>query len=236
MSVVLPNGYLTILETAEVLSKARFAGEPDLSIVTQLRKDGLDVKDRDATDEMIAELWKAVDKGTLRALAIGGRPRRIIRLDSELTKSIPTLRSPRGRGFTSLRQSNPAYHQLAPWFGPDLHAAVLAFREMEVRKLARRLMRARRTKLNSDSSSKLKGRPSRQALISSTIREIIESGKFSLVRGMKALTQVVNRRGKWDPPVSDDTVARAVDALHRETQDRRFQRVQKQRSHNPKAA
>ena len=74
-----------------------------------------------------AEVWKAVDEGVLRALAIGGRPRRILRLDPELTKMIPTLRSPRGRGFTFLRQSNPAYHQLASWFGPLLHSAVLAF-------------------------------------------------------------------------------------------------------------
>jgi hypothetical protein len=234
MSAVLPNGYVTILQAAELLSTAMFAGKPDLPIVSQLRKDGLEVKDGQATDEAIEELWKAVDKGTLRALAIGGGPRRIIRLDPELTKSIPTLRSPRGRGFTSLRQSNPAYHQLASWFGPELHTAVLAFRETEVRKLAHRLMRARRTKLNSDSSNKLKGRPSRQAVISSTIREIIESGKFPLLGGIKALTQAVNRRGKWDPPVSDDTVARAVDELYRETRDRRFQRVQKQRHRKPK--
>jgi hypothetical protein len=234
MSAVLPNGYLTILQAADVLSATMYAGKPDLPIVSQLRKGGLDVKDGQATDKAIEELWNAVDKGTLRAMAIGGRPRRILRLDPRLTKSIPTLRSPRGRGFTSLRQSNPAYHQLASWFGPDLHTAGLAFRETEVHKLARRLMRARRTKLNSDSSNKLQGRPSRQAMISSTIREIIESGKFSLLQGIKALTQVVNRRGKWYPPVSDDTVARALDELHRETKDRRFQRVRKQRNRKPK--
>jgi hypothetical protein len=234
MSAVLPNGYLTILQAADVLSTAMYAGKPDLPIVGQLRKGGLDVKDGEATDEAIEELWKAVDRRALRALAIGGRPRRILRLDPELTKSTPNLRSPRGRGFTSLRQSNPAYHQLASWFGSDLHAVVLAFRETEVQKLARRLMRARRTKLNSDSSKKSQGRPSRQPMISLTVREIIESGKFSLLRGIKALTQVVNRRGKWDPPVSDDTVARALDELHRETQDRRFQRVRKQRNRKPK--
>ncbi len=59
-------------------------------------------------DRAIAELWKALDGGALCALVIGGRPRRILRLDSELTTSISTLRSPNGRGFMFLRQSNPS--------------------------------------------------------------------------------------------------------------------------------
>ena len=102
MITVLPNGYLTILEAAEVLSRTIYAGVPDLPIVSKLRKNGLDVRDGQATDRAIAELWKAVDKGMLRALVIGGRPRRILRLSPELTKVIPFLRSPRGRGFTHL--------------------------------------------------------------------------------------------------------------------------------------
>lgn len=109
MTPTLPNGYLTILQAAEVLSSAMYAGVPDLPVVSQLRKEGLDVKEGRATDRAIAEIWEAVDAGMLRVLAIGGRPRRMIRLDPKLTESIPTLRSPRGRGFTFLRQSNPAY-------------------------------------------------------------------------------------------------------------------------------
>jgi hypothetical protein len=64
-------------------------------------------------DRAVVELWKAVDKGTLRSVAVGGRPRRVVRLDPKVTKAVPTLRSPRGRGFTLLRQSNPAYHEMA---------------------------------------------------------------------------------------------------------------------------
>ena len=58
MITVLPNGYLTILEAAEVLSQTLCAGVPDLPIVSELRKMGLDVGDRQATDRAIAELWK----------------------------------------------------------------------------------------------------------------------------------------------------------------------------------
>jgi hypothetical protein len=34
---------------------------------------------------------------------------------------------------------------------------------------------------------------------------------------------------KWEKPVSDDTVARVLDHIYQQTQDRRFQRVRKRR-------
>jgi hypothetical protein len=131
MTAVLPIGYVTLLEAAEMLLPAMYAGVPDLPIVTSLRQEGIDVKDGSAMDRAVVELWKAVDKDTLRSVAIGGRPRRVVRLDPKFTKAVPTLRSPRGRGFTLLRQSNPTYHELATWFGPSLHTATLAFRVTE---------------------------------------------------------------------------------------------------------
>src|SRR5262249_30608376 len=89
----------------------------------------------------------------------GGRPRRVVRLDAQFTRSVPALRSPRGRGFTLLRQSNAAYHDLANWFGPSFHAATVAFRLTEIQKLARRLMRARRTvqRTNGQKEKRTKG-------------------------------------------------------------------------------
>jgi hypothetical protein len=225
MTAVLPNGYVTILQAAEVLSSAMYAGVPDLPVVSQLRKRGLHVKEGRATDRAIAEIWKAVDAGTLRALAIGGRPRRIVRLDPNLTKSIPMLRSPRGRGFTFLRQSNPTYHELASEFGPLLHRAVPAFREIEIKKLARRLMRARRTALRRDGQNKPVGRPSRMATIQPVISDLVARRKWNPTMGMKALTREVNRAGKWAQDMSQDTVTRALDLLHEQTTDRRFERV-----------
>jgi hypothetical protein len=229
MTAVLPNGYLTILQAAEVLSTAMYAGVPDLPVVSHLRKQGLDVKDGRAMDRAIAELWKAVDAGAVRAMVIGGRPRRILRLDPELTKSIPTLRSPRGRGFTSLRQSNPAYHQLASWFGPLVHTAVLTFRETEVQKLARRLMRARRIAQKADSQKNSRGRPSRMAIVKPVISDLVAKRKWNPIMGMKALTREVNRAGTWSPDVSQDTVTRTLDLLYEQTSDRRFERLRHRR-------
>jgi hypothetical protein len=225
MTAVLPNGYLTILQAAQVLARTMYAGVPDLPIVSRFRKHGLDVKDGRAMDRANAELWKAVDAGVVRALAIGGRPRRILRLGPELTKMIPTLRSPRGRGFTLLRQSNPAYHQLASWFGPLLHSAVVAFRETEVEKLARKLMRARRIAQQGDRRKGPRGRPSRTVIVQPVIRDLVVKRKWNPTMGTKALTREVNRAGKWPQYVSQDTVIRAVDVLHEETKDRRFERV-----------
>jgi hypothetical protein len=179
MTAVLPNGYVTILQAAELLLPAMCAGEPDLPVVTQLRSEGLDVGDGRAKDRAIEEIWRAVDGGTLRAMAIGGRPRRIIKLDPKFTKSIPTLRSPRGRGFTSLRQSNSAaYHQLASWFGTLLHTAALAFRETEVQKLARRLMRVRRKAQNPEGEKRSRGRPSRIVIVQPVIRTLVVQRKW----------------------------------------------------------
>jgi hypothetical protein len=225
MIAVLPNGYLTILQAAEVLSVAMYAGVPDLPVVSQLRKDGLDVRDGRATDRAIAEIWRAVDEGRLRALAIGGRPRRILRLRPELTESIPSLRSPRGRGFTSLRHSHPAYHELASWFGSLLYRVTLAFRETEIQTLARRLMRARRIAQKADGQRSRRGRPSRMTIIQPVISNVVERRKWTSTMGMKVLTREVNRTGKWPKAVSQDTVARALDLLHEQTKDRRFERV-----------
>jgi hypothetical protein len=137
------------------------------------------------------------------------------------------LRNARGRGFTFLRQSNSALHELAGHFGRDISNVSLVFLETEIQRLARRLKRARRAALQSEDLKKSRGRPSRQEAVVSIVREIIESGKYSPIKGMKTLTQLVNR--KLESPVSDETVTRVLDRLYQETQDRRFQRVPKKR-------
>jgi hypothetical protein len=224
---VVPIGYVDILDAARMLQPAMYAGTPDPPAVITLRQMDINVEDRQALHRAVDELWNGVDAGTLRAMAIGGRPRRIVRLGPALTKAIPTLRSPRGRGFASLRQSNPAYHELASWFGPDLFGVVLAFRETEVRRLADKLVRARRTALRSNGRKKARGRPPRQQMILATVRELIESRKWSPLSGIKALTYLVNREGEWQVPVSEETVTRVLDRLYEETQDRAFQRIRK---------
>jgi hypothetical protein len=212
-----------------MLLPTMYAGVPDLPIVTSLRQEGIDVKDGSAMDRAIVELWKAVDKETLRSVAIGGRPRRVVRLDPKFTKAVPTLRSPRGRGFTLLRQSNPAYHQLASWFGPLLHSAALAFRETEVQKLARKLTRARRIAQRPDGRKNPRGRPSRMGIVQPAIRDLVAERKWTPPMGMKALTRQVNRAGKWPQQMSQDTVTRALDLLHEQTNDRRFERARHRR-------
>jgi hypothetical protein len=118
MTAVLPIGYVTILEAAEMLQPAMYAGVPDLPIVAKLHQEGIEVKDGSAIDRAVAELWKAVDKGTLRSMAIGGRPRRLVRLDAQFTRGVPALRASRGRGNSAdaarprRRQPRPSVHAL----------------------------------------------------------------------------------------------------------------------------
>src|SRR5712671_1622904 len=139
MTSVLPIGYVTLLEAAEMLQPAMHAGIPDSSRVAELRQKGLEVSDGAARDRAIAELWKAVGKDSLRSWAIGGSPRRIVRLDAHFTRSVPLLRSPRGRGLTFLRPSKPAFHELSKAFGASFRSAALIFQASEVEKLGRRL-------------------------------------------------------------------------------------------------
>jgi hypothetical protein len=225
MNAVLPIGYVTLLEAAEMLVPAMYAGVPDLPIVSSLRQKGVELMDGSAMDRAVVELWRAVDKGTLRSVAIGGQPRRVVRLDPKFTEAIPTLRSPRGRGFTLLRQSNPTYHEMAAWFGPLLHRATLAFRVTEVQKLARRLMRTRRTAQKKNNQKQPRGRPSRITIIQPTIIDLVARRKWDPTKGMKALTREVNRAGEWPQWVSQDTVTRALDLLYEQSHDRQFERV-----------
>jgi hypothetical protein len=212
-----------------MLQPSMFGGVPDQAVVMRLRQMGMNVSDGLATDRAIAEIWKAVDSGTVRAMAVGGRRRRIVRLDPAITKQIPILRSPRGRGFTFLRPSNPAFHQLTAWVGPDLSNVTLAFRETEIQQLARRLTRTRRRRFVSDGTKRRIGRPSRQAALEPVIRELVEGGKWNPLMGLKALARATNRRGSWPKSVSEDTVGRALDQIHERTQDRRYARARRSR-------
>ena len=64
-------------------------------------------------------------------------------------------------------------------------------------------------------------------MILATVRELIESRKWSPLSGIKALTHLVNKKGEWMMPVSEETVTRAPDRLYDETHDRAFLRIRR---------
>ena len=224
MTGALPLGYVTILEAADLLLTVMYAGQPELASVINLREKGIDARDGKATNCAIREIWKAVDRGTLTPLAIGGHPGQVVRLDPALTAGVPVLRSPRGGGFTYLRPMHRAYRVLTAWFGIDLANVMLGFEESEIRKLGQALKRRRRRKLNDTAEKKPSGRPSFQTDVQAVIREVIERKRWHPLDGMKELTRQVNRLGNRPKPVSADTVARAIDSIFEATRDRRFQR------------
>jgi hypothetical protein len=222
---LIPIGYVGIREAAAILARSMFAGVPDHPVVTSTRELGFEVVDRDATDGAIAELWKAHDRGQIRAVAIGGPQRRIVRLDPDLTKGVPLLRSARGGDFTYMRPGNRLHTQFVAWFGPMLSDVALAFPQTDIEKCARAARRAWRKKASRDEAiTSRKGRPSRQAEVIPIIQEIIELKQWNTKSSMKALTTLVNRSGKFTKDVSQDTVARALNALHQKTGGRQFQR------------
>jgi hypothetical protein len=227
MSRLIPDGFLTIRQAAETLTVAMYSGEPDRSIVKQLRDSGQDVADGAAIDEAISELWKAVDKEKIQPFVVGPTGGVPLKLSADMSKGIPALRSPRGQDFNLLRPRNPYYKQFVEWFGPDLSTVSVVFRDQEVTRLARNLLGDRRRRMRSAAKNK-PGRPSRRAEVQAVIRDLIEERRWSPAQSIKALTKEVNRRGKWVKRVSDDTVIRTLDELHTVTRDRRFERVRRE--------
>jgi hypothetical protein len=224
---LIPDGFLSIHQAAETLATAMYSGVPDRQLVAKRRQEGYDSYDGVAMDDAVSELWKGYDEGKVQGLLIGPRQPVPIKLPSDLAQGIPALRSSRGRDFTFARGRYRL--RLTELFGPDLSTVQVVFREMEVKRLARTLLRVRRRKAAPIGQKKL-GRPSLQSKVQSIVRNIIELGQWRPTSSIKALTAAVNRKALWPRPVSEDTVARALQHLQQTTKDRRYERVAKKGS------
>ena len=223
---LVPDGFLTIREAAERLAVGLYSGEPDPPIVEQHKKSGFDVADGAAIDEAIATLWKAVDKGDLQAFVVGPTNPNPLKLTAQMSQGIPALRSARGSDLNFLRSTNPHHASFVKWFGPGLTQVSVVFRAEDISKLPRKFLRKRRRRTAS-AGARNAGRPSLQAEVKGMIRNIVEERRWSSTQSLKALTRAVNDQGKWQHPVSDETVTRALDALHADSGDRRFERVRR---------
>jgi hypothetical protein len=225
---LIPKGFLTLRQAADKIAIAMYSGVPDRPVVKQNREFGFDVDDGAAIDDAISNIWSAVDKGKLQSFVAGPKRPTPLKLSASMSKGIPLLRNPRGGNFNFLRPGKPIHHEFVEWFGPDLSNVSVVFLELEVTRLARTLLRARRRKAAIVGAKKA-GRPSLQAEVTSTVREVVEKGIWSATESLKALTTEVNRRSRELKPISDDTVARALDQLHDQMGDRRFERVRRKR-------
>jgi hypothetical protein len=56
VTTLLPDGFVTLREAAEIVAQGRYAGVPDSELVAELRHSGLDVADGTALDDAIAEI------------------------------------------------------------------------------------------------------------------------------------------------------------------------------------
>jgi hypothetical protein len=229
MTRLVPIGFLTFREAVARIEETMFAGIPDSKGVMEAReREQGDVGDRDANRKAGAELWKAVDGGRVRPLAIGGARRRIIKLDPALTSQIPHLRLT--GDFSYLRQNNPAFKEFTSWFPSRTTAAItLGFRENDIEKLCSKLrQRRRRTVLRPGEQTK-RGRPSLARLVRPAVVELIENNGWSTAHSLKALVRAVERRtGKW---VSEETAGRCLDELFKESRDRKYLRRKKVSAH-----
>jgi hypothetical protein len=225
---LIPDGFLSILQAAQTLATAMYSGVADQPRVAELKASGFDVFDGAARDDAIYELWKGYDDEKVETFLIGATQQIPLKLPNDMSNGIPGLRSPRGRDFTLLRPRNRHRHQLVEWFGRDLSTVAVVFREIDVKRLARTLLRARRRKAASAGRKKI-GRPSRQSEVQSVVHDVVELGKWHPTGSIKTLTAVVNRQGKFAKPVSEDTVGRALQRLHEKTHDRRYERVSRKR-------
>jgi hypothetical protein len=137
MTRLVPDGFLTIRQAAKKLAVAMYSGIPDRSIVEGFKELGIDVADGAANDEAFDEIWVAVDGGKIQTFVLGPGRVEALKLSAELSKSIPSLRNPRGADFNLLRPSNPLRKQFVVWFGSDLSMIAIVFRETQIDRLAR---------------------------------------------------------------------------------------------------
>ena len=190
MSQLLPRGYLGFHEAASMVQAALFVGEPELEKLLDLRaKLKMNVGDGAARQQGIRKFWSAVDQGKLRLMAVGGRPRRSVRIKPELSREIPLLR--RVGSLHYLRSSHRLFNQFTSWFGSNLAEVNFAVREAEVHALVRATLRSRRKKLD---GTRRRGRPSAISHSLPVIRKIIDADQWKPTQSVKALTQLVNKK------------------------------------------
>jgi len=220
----LPNGYVSLREAEALLEKVLFAGLPERPEILKVRAEhGMNIGDGRARRQAIAHVWAAVDRGDLRLMAVGGHPRRLVRLTPGMTEEIPLLR--RVESLHYLRSRHPRYKQFVGWFGRDLADVDLAVRESEVHRAAKKAMRSRRDRKNTR-----RGRPSLASDLLPVIRDVVNTGKWNTTQSLKRLTHLVNRQPKFGRRISQDTVTRGIDQLHNETGDRKFARIKRFRA------
>jgi hypothetical protein len=234
LSRLIPEGFLTLSQAAQLVAMALYGGIPDRDAVRLLKESGDDVADGAALDEAIGAVWAAVDRDKLECFAVGPNGKGPLKLSADLSKAIPVLRSPRGGTLSFLRPRNPNFKAFADWFGQDLSNVSVVFRDAAITRLARKQLQARRRKQTTVGEG-CKGRPSRQIEVKRTICDVVDRKKWSSTQSIKALTGEVNRLGEWMDPVSDETVQRALESLYMETKDRRLERLTRRVGH-PRAA
>jgi hypothetical protein len=223
MAELVPMGYLSRREAVDVIVHTLFAGTPDQPHVIRLREQGIDAADGVAIDEANAGLWRGVDEGKVEAFAVGPNGQ-LLRIEGSLTEQVPWLRDPRGGDFTYSRPGTSAHAKLVAQFGPNLGSIYLAFREQDVKKWARSLLRGRRRRVSIVGRPPV-GRPSRKAAVMPAIRKLVSDHKWNATMSVKTLTHLINRDLKPNKPISEDTVTRALDELYQETGERAFQRT-----------
>jgi hypothetical protein len=222
----LPTGYVSLRDARAILEKVLFAGVPERPEILKARAEhGINLSDGLARQEAMVALWAAVDGCDLRLMAVGGRPRRLVRLTPGMTTEIPLLREVGGLYY--LRSMHPLYKQFVGWFGRDLADVSLAVRESEIHRVAKKAMRSRRAR--KDVSSR-RGRPSYASILLPAIREIVDTGKWNTAQSLKRLTYLVNRQVKFGRRLSEKTVTRGLDQLYKDTSDRKFERIRRNRA------
>ena len=142
-------------------------------------------------------------------------------------EEFPPCATPGAEDFTLLRHLlNPAYHELATWFGRSLlHRAARGVPGNRGAEVGAQIDASTANHAKNERTKKFPGRSPIIATVQPVIGEAVARRKWNPTMAMKALTREVNRAGKWPRPVSEDTVTRGLDLLYEQSHDRRFERV-----------
>ena len=228
MTKLLPAGLVSLKQAIRSLEEALFSGLPDEPRVIERRKQlNMKVTAREDPRKAGVRLWEAIDRGELCLVAIGGRPRKAVSIDPDITNAIPQLRNPEVARLSYLRPSNRHHQDFVAWFGQHLEEVTFAVRELELRRVVSKTMRARR-KTRSAAPSR-RGRPSLEILVRPVIQKLIDAGKWGATQSVKKLTSLVNRH-MHRPRTSAKTRLSVSSTICSTRSGSKFSRVRRKRS------
>jgi hypothetical protein len=228
MADLTPSGSLGIDEAIAAFGERMYRNDPESELVQKLRKSGLSIGSAERNADAVEALRRAVVRGNLEVFAWHSGMSAPVRLSDT---ALARLRMLDRRTFF-LRTGHVRVIELARAgvlgeLAKNFSDSRCFFEEHDFRIwLDRRERRLRSSEEGLIARPVALGRPSKTLSIKPLIVEIVEGRLWDRSEPLARMVDLLNRRLPSDR-VCADTVAKAMDDLHDETREARYERRRK---------